>query len=210
MNEEPGQPAPGPLAATGASPLPARLSALRAARSLSLRELAARSGVSAGMISEVERGAKSPTVRLAYQLARALGCSLSELLEGPAPFASRGVPSGNEPAAAVVTPGPRTLLDDPASGLRREGHGHPLLHGRLEVAVYTLQPGARSGLLDPNRPGTLETLVVLDGQLELSLDGHPLRLEAGASAGHGVHATEYRNPGPEPCRFLVLVDTSRC
>jgi transcriptional regulator with XRE-family HTH domain len=209
VNDEPGPP--------DAGPLPARLSALRAARSLSLRELAARSGVSAGMISEVERGAKSPTVRLAYQLARALGCSLSELLEGPAPFASRGESgdasgdaSGGAPAAAVVVPGPRALLDDPASGLRREGHGHPLLHGRLEVAVYTLQPGARSGPLDPNRPGTLETLVVLDGRLELHLDGHPLHLEAGASAGHGVHATEYANPGRDPCRFLVLVDTSRC
>lgn len=188
------------------TPLPARLRALRSRRGLSQRELAGRSGVSVGMISEVERGSKSPTVRLAYQLAQALGVSLTELLEAPPTPDSSGQPG----PAVAVSPRPRAVLDDREAGLLREGHGHPLLHGRLEVAVYTLAPGARSGAMAPNRQGTLETVVVLDGELELLLDGRATRLPKGASAGHGVHATEYANPGREPCRFLVLVDTSRC
>lgn len=167
-----------------------RLRGLRQRLGWSQRELASRSGVSLAMISAVERGAKNPTVRLAYDIAQAFGCSISELLEGP------------------LQPG---LLIDPESGVRRESHGNPLLHGRLEVVVYTLEPGARSGEMAPNRPGTLETVVVLDGELELRLDGEAQSCAAGASVGHGVHATEYRNASDaEPCRFLVLVDTSRC
>ena len=47
--------------------------------------------------------------------------------------------------------------------------------------------------------------------LELVLDGEPCHLGEGASTTHGVHTTEYRNASPDgPCRFLVLVDTSRC
>ena len=192
------------------SPLPGRLRDLRSRRGLTLRQLAGRSGVSVGMISEVERGSKSPTVRLAYQLAQALGVSLTELLEAPpAPDPDYGAEGGSVPAVAV-SPAPRAVLDDREAGVLREGHGHPLLHGRLEVAVYALAPGARSGALAPNRPGTLETVVVLDGELELVLDGRATRLPKAASAGHGVHATEYANPGRETCRFLVLVDTSRC
>ena len=142
------------------------------------------------MVSAVERGAKNPTVRLAYDIAQAFGCSISELLEGP------------------LQPG---LLIDQESGVRRESHANSLLHGRLEVVVYTLEPGARSGEMAPNRPGTLENVVVLDGTLELLLDGESQTCVAGASVGHGVHATEYRNASDaEPCRFLVLVDTSRC
>jgi transcriptional regulator with XRE-family HTH domain len=167
-----------------------RIRALRQARQWTLKELAERSGVSVGMLSEVERGGKNPTVRLAYDIAQAFGCSISALLEGPMGAA---------------------LLEDPESGVRRESHSNPLLHGRLEVVIYSLEPGASTGVMAPNQPGTLECVVVLDGELELRLDGEPQRLAAGASLGHGVHATEYANPSADTgCRFLVLVDTSRC
>ena len=169
-------------------PLAERVRRLRRDRGWTLKELAQLSGVSAGMLSEVERGTKNPTVRLAYDIARAFGCSISELLEGPS------------------SPG---LLEDPA-GVRRSSHPNPLLHGCLEIAIYELAPEARTGEMAPNRPGTLETVVVLDGELELLLDGLPQRHPTGSSVGHGVHRTEYRNPSPEsPCRILVLVDTSR-
>lgn len=167
-----------------------RIHALRQARQWTLKELAERSGVSVGMLSEVERGGKNPTVRLAYDIAQAFGCSISALLEGPLGAA---------------------LLDDPETGVRRESHKNSLLHGRLEVVIYTLQPGAATGAMAPNQAGTLETVVVLDGELELRLDGAPQSLTAGSNFGHGVHATEYANPSADTgCRFLVLVDTSRC
>lgn len=184
--------------------LATRLKQLRQDRGWSLQVLAERSGVSVGMLSEIERGTKNPTVRLAYQVAQALGCSISTLVDA-------GAPLDAAVGGAVVAGGPAAIVDDPEQGVRREGHINPLLHGRLEVVTYRLEPGASAGEMAPNQPGTLETVVVLDGELELVLDGAAHRLATGASAAHGVHRTEYRNPSAElPCRFLVLVDTSRC
>ena len=185
-----------------ADPLPDRLRRLRSRQGLSLKALAEKSGVSAGMLSEIERGSKNPTVRLAYQISQALGCTISELVE-------RDRSGGSTNSEAILRDVPSSIVE--SAGLRREGHQNPLLHGRLEVAMYTLDPGATSEEMAPNLPGTIELVVVIDGTLALSLDGETSLLQAGASASHGVHATEYRNPSDtERCRFLVLIDRFRC
>ena len=60
----------------------------REAAGFSLRELAARSGISSSMISDIERGTKSPTVVTVVRLAQALGVSAAGLVDGgtgPAP-----------------------------------------------------------------------------------------------------------------------------
>ena len=60
--------------------LGARVKALRESSSLSLRELAARCGVSAPMLSQVERGETSPTLAVAARIASGLELRLSQLL----------------------------------------------------------------------------------------------------------------------------------
>src|SRR6476646_5390516 len=57
-----------------------RIRALREAMDLSLRDLADRSGVSAPMLSQVERGETSPTLAVAAKIAAGLELSLSQLL----------------------------------------------------------------------------------------------------------------------------------
>src|SRR3954462_3842946 len=57
-----------------------RVRALREAQRLSLRDLADRSGVSAPMLSQVERGETSPTLQGAGKIAEGLELSLSQLL----------------------------------------------------------------------------------------------------------------------------------
>src|ERR671926_908847 len=57
-----------------------RVRALREAMDLSLRDLAERSGVSAPMLSQVERGETSPTLAVAARIAAGLELSLSQLL----------------------------------------------------------------------------------------------------------------------------------
>jgi transcriptional regulator with XRE-family HTH domain len=58
----------------------ARVKALRESSGLSLRDLAARSGVSAPMLSQVERGETSPTLNVAARIAAGLELRLSQLL----------------------------------------------------------------------------------------------------------------------------------
>jgi len=54
-----------------------RVRALREAGGLSLRDLAERCGVSAPMLSQVERGETSPTLPIAARIARGLDLRLS-------------------------------------------------------------------------------------------------------------------------------------
>ena len=58
----------------------ARVKALRESAGLSLRDLAERSGVSAPMLSQVERGETSPTLTVAARIAAGLELRLSQLL----------------------------------------------------------------------------------------------------------------------------------
>src|SRR3954454_22100795 len=57
-----------------------RIKALREGMDLSLRDLAGRSGVSAPMLSQVERGETSPTLTVAGRIAAGLDLRLSQLL----------------------------------------------------------------------------------------------------------------------------------
>src|SRR5215210_8321663 len=57
-----------------------RVKALREAEGLSLRDLAERTGVSAPMLSQVERGETSPTLQVAARIASGLQLRLSQLL----------------------------------------------------------------------------------------------------------------------------------
>jgi transcriptional regulator with XRE-family HTH domain len=143
-----------------------RVKALREAMDLSLRELAERSGVSAPMLSQVERGETSPTLQVASKIASGLELRLSQLLR-----------LDEEGMVSVVRAG---------EGRRGGAGGHayevltpPLPGLRAEVTRHTLTAGAvTGGPGDPPRhePGARETAVVERGSVTLHVDGseHPL------------------------------------
>src|SRR5436305_5906831 len=68
------------MTASAIDPRGPRIRALREAMSMSLRDLAERSGVSAPMLSQVERGETSPTLQVAGRIAAGLELRLSQLL----------------------------------------------------------------------------------------------------------------------------------
>ncbi len=111
----------------------ARVKALREAMDLSLRDLAARSGVSAPMLSQVERGETSPTLATAERIAAGLDLSLSQLLrldERPHISVTR---AGQGRTARAPRP------SAPRSSPRR------LPGQRADVSRHTLEPGAATG-----------------------------------------------------------------
>jgi transcriptional regulator with XRE-family HTH domain len=143
-----------------------RVKALREAMDLSLRELAERSGVSAPMLSQVERGETSPTLQVASKIASGLELRLSQLLrldeEGMVSVVRRG--EGRRGGAGGHA---YEVLTPPLPGLR------------AGVTRHTLGAGAvTGGPGDPPRhePGARETAVVEQGALTLHVDGseHPL------------------------------------
>ncbi len=76
-----------------------RLREVRNARGLSLRAMAARLGVSASLISQVETGRARPSVRTLYAIAAELGISLDELLFSDARAVASDEASSAEPGA---------------------------------------------------------------------------------------------------------------
>src|SRR5437667_9788052 len=78
---------------------------------LSLRDLATRSGVSASTISDIERGAKSPTISTLDALIQALGLPISAFTDSAAPLASR---------IHVVRAAERPRFVDAKSGAKRD------------------------------------------------------------------------------------------
>lgn len=170
----------------------------RKALGLSLEALAKKSGVSSTMLSEVERSLKNPTVKLAYQIARALDCTLTDLLS-----------DGSTPRVSITRARELRTFVDPASGIERTGQKSELLHRRLELAWYTIPPNQSTGEMGPNRSGLIEQILVLAGDLLVVLGGKEHRLSPGDSVTYGVQTTNYINESnTDPCTFLLLDDSS--
>ena len=173
-----------------------RIRALRDAMGLSLRDLAERSGVSAPMLSQVERGETSPTLAVAAKIAAGLELTLSQLLrldEGQHVSVSRAA------GRRVSTRG----------GHRIEELTPPLPGQRADVSLHLLEPGATTGgRTDPpmHEPGSRETAVVLAGTLALIVDGSRHELAEGDSVTFDADLPHhFENDGEEPTRFIAVI-----
>ncbi|MQA73694.1 MAG: cupin domain-containing protein [Solirubrobacterales bacterium] len=163
---------------------------------LSLRDLAARSGVSAPMLSQVERGETSPTLVVAERIAAGLELTLSQLLRL------------DEAGHVVIT------RASERRGRRHRGHRTeeltpPLPGQRADVSLHRLDPGAMTGRPgDPplHEPGARETAVVLSGELALLIDDERHDLRAGDSVTFDADLPhQLSNPGELAAEFLAVV-----
>ena len=170
--------------------------ALREAMGLSLRDLAERSGVSAPMLSQVERGETSPTLAVAVKIAAGLELTLSQLLR---------LDEGEH--VAISRAGNRRRYE--RGGHRFEELTPPLPGQRADVSLHSLKPGATTGgPSDPpmHEPGSRETAVVLEGALALFVDGSRHDLSAGDSVTFDADLPHhFENEGGEPTRFLAVI-----
>ena len=183
---------------TDTSALGARVRALREAEGLSLRDLAERSGVSAPMLSQVERGETSPTVAVAERIAAGLELRLSQLLR-----------LDETGAVVVVRAGERRHGPDGAEGHSYELLTPPLPGLRAEVSRHELAPGSRTGPAgDPpmHEPGSRETAVVETGSVVLVCDGERHELDQGDCVTFDADLPHhFENPGPAPAALLAVV-----
>jgi XRE family transcriptional regulator, regulator of sulfur utilization len=173
-----------------------RVKALREAMDLSLRDLAERTGVSAPMLSQVERGETSPTLAVASRIAAGLDLSLSQLLRL------------DEDRHVVIT------RSDDRRTRRRRGHvveelTPPLPGQRADVSIHTLEAGAATGASDDppmHEPGSRETAVLLEGTVDLFIDGERHELTDGDSVTFDADLPHhFENNGTDQARLLAVV-----
>jgi len=176
----------------------ARVHALRDASGLSLRDLAARSGVSAPMLSQVERGETSPTLAVAARIAAGLELRLSQLLR-----------LDEDGAVTVVRASQRQR-----GGNKRRGHSFEVLTSsqpgqRAELSRHTLAPGGATGAPDDppmHEPGSRETALVETGAVVLVCDGQRHELGEGDCVTFDADLPHhFENPGEREAAFLAVV-----
>ncbi len=186
----------------------------RKRQGLTLDVLARGSGVSRAMLSDVERGNRSPTIKILSQIAVGLGLTVSELLAEAAPDALHIERADQHP-----------VVFDEASGVQRTTLASPWLRRGLELVWYTLPGGAcmrrspeavwysanggsRSGPFPPNPHGTLEHIAVVAGRATLRVGEVETLLRAGDAVSYRlVDEVRLDNGAKTPCRLSLLIDT---
>ena len=165
---------------------------------LSLRDLAVRSGVSAPMLSQVERGETSPTLQVATRIAHGLELRLSQLL--------RLDESG---AVTVVRRAERRKGPAVARGHRYEILTPPLPGQRAELSRHTLAAGAKTGGAgDPpmHEPGSRDTALVESGRVVLLCDGARHELASGDCVTFDADLPHhFENPTGADAAFLAVL-----
>jgi len=187
-------------AATGPSQtaLGARVKALRESASLSLRDLAERSGVSAPMLSQVERGETSPTLTIAARIALGLELRLSQLLRL------------DEAGTVTVV----RASERQRGGNARRGHRFEVMTSsqpgqRAELSRHTLAAGGATGAPDDppmHEPGSRETALVERGSVVLVCDGERHELREGDCVTFDADLPHhFENATASEAAFLAVV-----
>jgi transcriptional regulator with XRE-family HTH domain len=164
---------------------------LRKANQLTIKQLAAGSGLSANAISLVERGEVAPTVETLCKVASALGVSASSLLQGICPsqviLTRAGDYDAGQPADRAL--GALACAVAPAEA-------------RPAPTIYDLAGDGEAGLADYSHAFVL----CLNGQIEHEADGKCYQLEPGDSLsfnGNVLHC--WRNPGQDTAVAVLIL-----
>lgn len=184
-----------------------RLRARRNELGLSLRDLAERLGVTASLISQIERGLANPSVSTLYALVAELGLSLDELL-----FTDR---RGGADAPALATAGVSAGPVQRASDRQRIRLASGVLWERLtttsepgvEFLAVTYEVGGASSAEDAyQRHSGHEWGYVLSGRLRVTIGFREYILEPGDSVSlDSTTPHRLENAGDVPVHAIWFV-----
>lgn len=168
-----------------------RIRELRAARGITVTELARRAEVSTGLISQVERELADPSLVTIRKIAKALDVPLFSLFE-----------ESETEDVAVVRRDTRMHIQSPGGIVyTRISAGR----GRLEVLQGTLAPGTASASEPWSHPSE-ECTVVTAGTLVVEVAGTERTLEVGDSCYFDSRLPHrYVNPHRSAAEFIISV-----
>lgn len=178
-----------------------RLRGLRRTADLSLIQLADKSGVSVGMISQIERNLSNPSVRTLERLREALGIPLTTLLEG-----DDGYSPVNEAPPEFV----RRAKDRPHFSVGKGGLQKELLspHGDYDIKFMFISFPPHTKSVDILVGPGEKAGVVLEGEIDLTVAGSTERLQAGDSFQFSsMLSHRVENSSDEPAQLLWIMNT---
>ncbi|TLM69336.1 MAG: helix-turn-helix domain-containing protein [Deltaproteobacteria bacterium] len=170
-----------------------KLKAIRLNQGLTIQELAARSRVSSNMISRVERGLTIPSVQILMKLAEVFGKSIDFFVEE--------VTTTHE--VVFSSPGRRdtTVYDDDLN-MHTESYTSGLRDPQFMSFLCVVPEGGSSGRQQMYHPGD-ELIVLLEGQLQVTIAGQSYLLVAGDSLSFKSHLPHrWENVGSGAARVI--------
>lgn len=166
----------------------------RQERGFTLDALAARAGVSRGMLIQIEQARTNPSVGTVVKIADALGASITTLLD-----------FDQEPQVRLVPQEQAVRLWSTEAGSHSTLLAGAEVPGPLELWSWRLMPGEGSDS-DPHPQGAAELVHVSRGALTLTVEGADYTVPAGTSAAFESHVPHgYRNEGAEPVEMVMAV-----
>lgn len=174
-----------------------KLKLRRKVRSLSLKEVAERSGLSIGLVSQIERGISTPSLRSLTQICTALDMPIRWLFEGP--------DEDNDGDGVVVRAMNRRHLDLGSKGMVKELLSPDEILG-IQMMRIIIQPGGASGPTPYRNPNGAKCGVVVKGEFGLEVDGREYRLSEGDSfAFEAVSLHRFWCEGNSTCEVIWVV-----
>ncbi|AMD56772.1 hypothetical protein AWN88_00330 [Agrobacterium tumefaciens] len=177
--------------------------AARKSKSWSIKALADTSGLSTGMISQIERGRSLPSLKSLMMLAAALDVQIGHFFNAPEAPPHRGS------SIYVVHRNERPTLKLTPTGVTKQ-HLSPDVPGMIEMFEVKLAAGGSSGPEFYRHEGE-KAGMVLSGRLELWINDEPTLLEAGDSFRFPSSLpSRFNNPGSDETHLIwVLINTDK-
>lgn len=155
---------------------------------MTLQEVSEAAGISTGYLSLIERDKSTPTLTTLSRIAAALGVGVEHFVGKP------------QPAECITRAGHRPQFLMGSAQVRYERLGAVFPGSDLSCFVLDIDTGYVSD--EVSHPGE-ETFYILSGQLDMTLDGERLTLNAGDSAHYDSNRVHgWSNPYDAPARVL--------
>jgi transcriptional regulator with XRE-family HTH domain len=167
---------------------------LRKAYNLSLSELSEQSGVAKSIISQIERNETNPTLATIWRLAQALDVTIERVLRE----------RDDSPFIEKISRGDTPILVSDDGKCRLAITGWIKTVDWLQCYDFSAEPG---GVLesDAHQPGAVESLSVIEGELQVEVAGETDSLRAGETLRYRADRPHLiRNAGDAPARAVMI------
>jgi quercetin dioxygenase-like cupin family protein len=172
--------------------LGATLKARRSGR-FTVEELSARSGVSAGLISQIERGIGNPSFATLLRLANALDVPMADMFLGQSSHENK----------VLVRRDERLRMELPSDGIVQEMLV-PNTDRKLGVLQMTIPPGFRGEDVPHSHPGE-EVVLLVAGRLRATVGGQSFDLSEGDTLSYDAATPHWwTNESKKPAVILAI------
>jgi transcriptional regulator with XRE-family HTH domain len=176
-----------------------RIRDLRRTRAMSLEAVAARTDLSIGFLSQIERGLSSPSLRVLATLADVLGVGIAGLFGAKENDAAA-------PDAIVTRERQRAELNLWRTGISKQLLSPAGSEGRLNLFLVHMEPGGSTGDELYTHDGE-EAGLVIEGEMKLTVDAESWTLKHGDSfrfASRRPH--RFSNPSSDSKAVVLWVN----